>query len=47
PASIRILTDSGIVAGSVTAIVLNILFNVLPTKKRVQSSLRLNEQKVS
>jgi xanthine permease len=47
PASIRILTDSGIVAGSITAIVLNILFHVLPSKKRVQSSLRLNEQKVS
>ncbi|WP_374720146.1 nucleobase:cation symporter-2 family protein [Parageobacillus toebii] len=47
PASIRILTDSGIVAGSITAIVLNILFHVLPVKKRVQSSLRLNEQKVS
>jgi xanthine permease len=47
PASVRILTDSGIVAGSITAIVLNILFHVLPSKKRVQSSLRLNEQKVS
>ncbi|WP_143415394.1 nucleobase:cation symporter-2 family protein [Geobacillus sp. E263] len=47
PASVRILTDSGIVAGSITAIVLNILFHVVPSKKRVQSSLRLNEQKVS
>lgn len=47
PASVRILTDSGIVAGSITAIVLNILFHVLPSKKRVQSSLQLNEQKVS
>ncbi|MFT8322899.1 MAG: nucleobase:cation symporter-2 family protein [Bacillus sp. (in: firmicutes)] len=30
PQGIRILTQSGIVAGSVTAIVLNILFNMLP-----------------
>ncbi|WP_394120937.1 nucleobase:cation symporter-2 family protein [Planococcus donghaensis] len=34
PSSIQILTSNGIVAGSVTAIVLNILFNMLPTKKR-------------
>ncbi|EZP76903.1 xanthine permease [Parageobacillus genomosp. 1] len=47
PASIRILTDSGIVAGSLTAIVLNILFNVLPAKKRVQSVPSLREQQVS
>ncbi|WP_077624304.1 nucleobase:cation symporter-2 family protein [Sediminibacillus massiliensis] len=30
PESIRILTESGIVAGSFTAILLNILFNVIP-----------------
>lgn len=47
PASVRILTDSGIVAGSVTAIVLNILFHVLPAKKRVQSVPSLQEQQVS
>lgn len=47
PASIRILTDSGIVAGSLTAIVLNIVFNVLPTKKRVQSVPSFHEQQVS
>jgi len=33
PETIRILTESGIVAGSVTAIVLNILFNLLPNRK--------------
>ncbi|GLH62336.1 nucleobase:cation symporter-2 family protein [Parageobacillus sp. G301] len=47
PASVRILTDSGIVAGSITAIVLNILFHVLPSKKRVQSVPSLHEQQVS
>jgi xanthine permease len=47
PASVRILTDSGIVAGSITAIVLNILFHVLPVKKRVQSVPSLHEQQVS
>jgi xanthine permease len=47
PASVRILTDSGIVAGSITAIVLNILFHVLPAKKRVQSVPSLHEQQVS
>jgi xanthine permease len=47
PASVRILTDSGIVAGSITAIVLNILFHVLPAKKRVQSVPPLHEQQVS
>ncbi|MED4970113.1 nucleobase:cation symporter-2 family protein [Parageobacillus toebii] len=47
PASVRILTDSGIVAGSITAIVLNILFHVLPVKKRVQSVPSLQEQQVS
>lgn len=35
PTSIQILTSNGIVAGSMTAIVLNILFNMLPTKERV------------
>jgi len=33
PETIRILTESGIVAGSVTALVLNILFNLLPNRK--------------
>lgn len=34
PASLQILTSNGIVAGSVTAIVLNILFNMLPSKSK-------------
>lgn len=33
PSSVQILTSNGIVAGSVTAIVLNILFNMTPTRK--------------
>ncbi|WP_342599025.1 nucleobase:cation symporter-2 family protein [Psychrobacillus sp. FSL H8-0483] len=33
PAGIQILTSNGIVAGSMTAIILNILFNMLPSKK--------------
>jgi xanthine permease len=47
PASIRILTDSGIVAGSLTAIVLNILFHILPNKKRVKSASSVYQQQVS
>ena len=35
PSSIQILTSNGIVAGSVTAIVLNIVFNMIPSKKSV------------
>lgn len=34
PTGLKILTSNGIVAGSVTAIVLNILFNMLPSKRR-------------
>ena len=34
PASVQILTSNGIVAGSVTAIVLNIVFNMTPSKKQ-------------
>ncbi len=34
PSKLRILTSNGIVAGSVTAIVLNILFNMIPSRKR-------------
>lgn len=35
PESIQIITSNGIVAGSITAIALNILFNMLPSKKPV------------
>jgi xanthine permease len=38
PSSIRILTDNGIVAGSLTAIALNLLFNVFKSKKVVQKA---------
>ncbi|MBO0600494.1 purine permease [Sporosarcina sp. E16_3] len=39
PSSLKILTSNGIVAGSVTAIVLNILFNMLPSKKKKPAQL--------
>lgn len=42
PTSVQILTSNGIVAGSVTAIVLNIVFNMLPRKKEV--SILINEE---
>lgn len=35
PSSVQILTSNGIVAGSVTAIALNIVFNMIPSKKSV------------
>jgi len=45
PASLRILTDSGIVLGSLTAVLLNLVFNVL---KIGQSKYLLQkQQKVS
>ncbi|WP_044748269.1 nucleobase:cation symporter-2 family protein [Bacillus alveayuensis] len=47
PSSIRILTDNGIVAGSMTAVILNIVFNVLPSKKEMKTVSQLSEQKVS
>jgi xanthine permease len=47
PSSVRILTDNGIVAGSITAVVLNIIFNVLPSKKGMKTVSTLSEQKVS
>jgi xanthine permease len=47
PSSVRILTDNGIVAGSITAVVLNIIFNVLPSKKGMKTVTTLSEQKVS
>ncbi|GIP64144.1 xanthine permease [Virgibacillus pantothenticus] len=44
PESIQILTSNGIVAGSVTAIVLNILFHMLPYRKE-NKHIVLHEQK--
>ncbi|MEH7886013.1 nucleobase:cation symporter-2 family protein [Bacillus sp. JJ1609] len=46
PSSIRILTDNGIVAGSLTAIALNLVFNVFKGKKVVQQAT-FAEQKAS
>lgn len=45
PSSIRILTDNGIVAGSLTAIILNLVFNVF--KRKVYEAKLLKEQKIS
>ncbi|WP_339249887.1 nucleobase:cation symporter-2 family protein [Sporosarcina sp. FSL W8-0480] len=47
PASFQMLTSNGIVAGSLTAITLNIIFNMLPSKKRKQAKaaqVQLTEQ---
>ncbi|MFD1174140.1 nucleobase:cation symporter-2 family protein [Oceanobacillus picturae] len=44
PNSLQILTSNGIVAGSVTAIVLNIIFNMLPSKKASADSAQLVEE---
>ncbi|WP_252503491.1 nucleobase:cation symporter-2 family protein [Sporosarcina sp. Marseille-Q4943] len=47
PSSIQMLTGNGIVAGSLTAIVLNIMFNMLPSKKRKKEvQVQLTEQEV-
>jgi xanthine permease len=46
PSSIRILTDNGIVAGSLTAIGLNLVFNVFKREKSVQHA-SFAEQKAS
>lgn len=43
PSSIQILTSNGIVAGSLTAIVLNIVFNMTPSR---QTETTLKEQEV-
>jgi xanthine permease len=44
PSAFNILTSNGIVAGSVTAIMLNIIFNMIPSKKK--KSVRLSEREV-
>jgi len=46
PTSLQILTSNGIVAGSVTAIILNIVFNVIPDKKKNNVPV-VSEQKAS
>ena len=45
PEKLRILTDNGIIAGSLTAIFLNIIFNVIPTVKQRVKSVQMKEQK--
>ena len=37
PAGLQILTSNGIVAGSVTAITLNMIFHMLPNRKRQET----------
>jgi xanthine permease len=47
PANFQMLTSNGIVAGSLTAIMLNIMFNMLPSKKRKKAAqVQLTEQEV-
>ncbi len=47
PSGVQILTSNGIVAGSVTAIVLNILFNMLPSRKRKHSLASIKETAIN
>ncbi|WP_078409558.1 nucleobase:cation symporter-2 family protein [Priestia abyssalis] len=47
PPTLQILTGSGIVAGSMTAIVLNMVFNVLKKKETVSNVTHLADHKVS
>ncbi|KYD09212.1 purine permease [Heyndrickxia sporothermodurans] len=46
PENIQILTSNGIVTGSLTAIILNILFNIVPSKQR-RKQIKVVGQKVS
>lgn len=46
PASLQILTSNGIVAGSVTAIALNIVFNMIPTKRKEKSAVSMQKTAV-
>jgi xanthine permease len=46
PESFQILTENGIVAGSLTAIFLNIVFNIVPTKGKVKEA-RIEGQNVA
>jgi len=47
PSGIRILTENGIVAGSLTAIILNVIFNILPGVKKTNQTISYTEQKAS
>ncbi|MBL5778065.1 purine permease [Bacillus sporothermodurans] len=46
PENIQILTSNGIVTGSLTAIILNILFNIVPSKQR-RKQIKVVGKKVS
>lgn len=46
PENIQILTSNGIVTGGLTAIILNILFNIVPSKQR-RKQIKVVGQKVS
>ena len=47
PATVKILSNSGIVAGSLTAILLNLIFNVLKPTKKNQSLSEINNKTVA
>lgn len=47
PSGVQVLTSNGIVAGSITAILLNILFNMLPIKKEKHVELAYESEAVS
>jgi xanthine permease len=47
PVSLQILTSNGIVTGSLTAIILNIVFNLAPKSKKASIPLKLDEQNAS
>lgn len=46
PSSLQILTSNGIVAGSVTAIALNIVFHMIPTKRKEKAALPVQKTAV-
>lgn len=45
PESIRILTDNGIVLGSASAVLLNIIFNMVPSRQKKQSEETVSLQR--
>ena len=47
PSTIQILTSNGIVAGSLTAIALNIVFNMIPSKKKVELNIAVPKNAVN
>jgi xanthine permease len=46
PSSLQILTSNGIVAGSVTAIALNIVFHMIPSKRKEKAALPVQKTAV-